>query len=138
MANAFYPKAKQSLFGNGPAIDLDSDTIKIALVKITGTGAVAYNAADQYLSAISSGVVGTPQTLGSVTLTGGKFTSSGATFTAVASAGNTLGAIIYKDTGVEATSPLIAWYDAGTNVPLTPNGGDFLINPDPTNGWLTM
>jgi hypothetical protein len=138
MANAIYPKAKQSFLGQNPSIDVDTDTIKLALVKVSGSGAVAYTSTDQYWSAINSGLVGTPQTLGGVTITNGKFTSTGATFTAVTSAGNTLAAVIYKDTGSAASSPLIAWFDTGTNVPITPNGGDITLNPDGTNGWLSL
>jgi hypothetical protein len=40
------------------------------------------------------------------------------------------GAAIYKDTGVEATSQLIAYFDTITGVPFTPSGGDFTINWD--------
>ena len=32
--------------------------------------------------------------------------------------------MIYKDTGSEATSPLIAYIDTATGLPITPNGGD--------------
>jgi hypothetical protein len=138
MANAVYPKAKESFISQNPALDLDTDTIKAALVKITGTGAVSYSASDQYWSAISSGLVGTAQTLGTKTVTSGKFSSAAATFTAVSSSGNTLGVVLYKDTGTGSTSPLIAWYDSGTNVPATPNGGDITVTPDGTNGWFTV
>jgi hypothetical protein len=138
MANAVYPKAKESFISQNPALDLDTDTIKAALVKITGTGAVSYSAADQYWSAISSGLVGTAQTLGTKTVTSGKFSSAAATFTAVSSSGNTLGVVLYKDTGTGSSSPLIAWYDTGTNIPATPNGGDITVTPDGTNGWFTV
>lgn len=138
MANAVYPKAKESFISQNPSIDIDTDTIKIALVKITGTGAVSYSSANQYWNAISSGLVGTAQTLGTKVITDGKFSSASATFTAVSSAGNTLGLVIYKDTGTASTSPLIAWLDTGTNIPATPNGGDITVSPDGTNGWFTI
>lgn len=35
--------------------------------------------------------------------------------------------IIYKDTGVESTSTLIAYIDSATGLPVTPNGGDILV-----------
>jgi hypothetical protein len=35
--------------------------------------------------------------------------------------------VIYKDTGVSGTSPLIAYIDTGTNFPVTPNGGDITV-----------
>ncbi len=38
--------------------------------------------------------------------------------------------IIYKDTGVEGTSPLIAYIDQATGLPVTPNGGDITVQWD--------
>ena len=35
--------------------------------------------------------------------------------------------VIYKHTGTEGTSILIAYIDSGTNLPVTPNGGDIVI-----------
>jgi hypothetical protein len=138
MSNAVYPAYKASLLTQSPSVDYDTDTIKLALVKITGTGAVSYSAAHDFYDDVSSGVVGTPQTLGTKTTTGGKASSAAVTFTAVSSAGNTLGCVLYKDTGTGSTSPLIAWYDTGTNIPATPNGGDITVSPDGTNGWFSI
>ncbi len=38
--------------------------------------------------------------------------------------------VLYKDTGVEATSPLIAYIDNATGLPVTPNGGDITVQWD--------
>lgn len=38
--------------------------------------------------------------------------------------------ILYKDTGVEGTSPLIAYWDTASGLVLTPNGGDVIVNWD--------
>ena len=38
--------------------------------------------------------------------------------------------VIYKDTGSEATSPLIAYIDTATGLPITPNGGDIIVTWD--------
>jgi hypothetical protein len=38
--------------------------------------------------------------------------------------------VIYADTGSEATSTLIAYLDTGAGLPLTPNGGDIILNWD--------
>ena len=35
--------------------------------------------------------------------------------------------LIYKDTGDNATSPLIALIDSATGLPITPNGGDIIV-----------
>ena len=38
--------------------------------------------------------------------------------------------MIYVDTGTEATSPLIAYIDTATGLPITPNGGDIIVTWD--------
>ena len=121
MANVIYPKAKESFISQNPSIDLDADTIKIALID---TGAYTYSAAHQYWNAASGAVVGTPATLSSKTVTNGVFDAADVTISAVT--GNTAEAlIIYKDTGTGSTSPMIAYIDTGvTGLPFTPNGGD--------------
>lgn len=122
MASVIYPKAKESLLSQNPSIDLDTDTIKAAMVD---TGTYTYSAAHQYYSSVS-GVVGTPATLASKTVTNGTFDAADVTYSAVT--GNSVEAIvIYKDTGSAATSPLIAYIDSGTGLPVTPNGGDITI-----------
>jgi hypothetical protein len=98
MTTKLYPKYKESCLSQNPSVDMDTDTIKAALVD---TGTYTYSDAHQYYSSVS-GVVGTPQTLGSKTVTNGVFDAADVTFTAVT--GNSAEAIvIYKDTGTEAT-----------------------------------
>ena len=42
--------------------------------------------------------------------------------------GNSVEAIVlFKDTGDPATSPLIAFIDSGTGIPVSPNGGDIAV-----------
>lgn len=121
MANALYPSFKALCLTGG--IDLSSATIKVALVD---TGTYTYSSAHDFYDDVS-GVVGTPQTLGSKTTTDGVFDAGDVTFTAVS--GATVEAfIIYKDTGTPATSDLIAYFDTDqTGLPVTPNGGDITI-----------
>lgn len=121
MANALYPKWKQALLEFTANNDLAGQTVKVALVD---TGIYTYSAADQYYSAVSAAVVGTPQTIGSKTFTNGVFDGADVTYTAVS--GSTIEAlVIYIDTGSAATSPLVAYIDTGvTGLPVTPNGGD--------------
>lgn len=121
MANALYPKFKESILQAG--VNMSSGTVKVALVD---TGTYTYSSAHQYLSSLS-GVVGTAQTLGSKTFTNGVFDAADATFTAVT--GNSVEALVlYVDTGNAATSPLIAFIDTGvTGLPVTPNGGDINV-----------
>jgi hypothetical protein len=127
MANALYPKFKESLLSQNPSVDLDADTIKVALVD---TGTYTYSASHQYYSSVSAAVVGTPQTLGSKTVTNGVFDAADVTFSAVS--GNSVEAlVIYKDTGNAATSPLIAYLDTvASGLPVTPNSGDISVTWD--------
>lgn len=122
MANVLYPKGKEAFLNAD--IDMASDTIKIALVRVSG--GYTYSSAHDFWDDVSAHVVGTPQTLGSKTLTNGVFDAADPTFTAVS--GAVVGAlVIYKDTGSAATSPLIAYIDSATGLPVTPNGGDINI-----------
>ena len=122
MASALYPSFKEALLSQNPSIDLDADTIKAALID---TGTYTYSSAHNFFDDVS-GVVGTAQTLGSKTVTGGVFDAADSTFTSVT--GATVEAIIiYKDTGAAGTSPLIAYIDTGTGFPVTPNGGNIVV-----------
>lgn len=127
MANALYSKGKEKLLSSTSAISLDTDTLKVALVANTYPQNLA---TDEFYTSISTYVTGTPQTLASKTITDGVFDAADVTFTAVA-AGTTLeGVVIYKDTGVAGTSPLLAYIDTITGFPLATNGGDITIQWD--------
>jgi len=126
MANVLYPKAKESFLSQSPSIDMDGDTIKVAMV----TSAYTYSAAHQYYSS-ASGVVGTPQTLTTKTVASGVFDADDAVFTAVTSGSTVAYLLIYKDTGSAATSPLIAYIDTvSSGLPVSTNGGNITITWD--------
>ena len=121
MANALYNSDKQSLLDSS-CPNLSSDTIKVVLVD---TGTYTFSAAHDFFDDVS-GTVGSAQTLGSKTITNGVFDAADVTFTSVT--GNSAEAlIIYKDTGSAATSPLIAYIDSATGLPVTPNSGDINV-----------
>lgn len=125
MANALYAKGKEKMLT--AAINFSTDTIKVALVK----NDYAQNlTTDEFYTSISASVVGTPQTLASKTITSGVLDAADITFSAVAAGSTCEGVVIYKDTGVEATSPLIAYIDTITGFPLATNGGDVVIQWD--------
>lgn len=122
MANALYGLGKQKLLSG--SINLPSDTIKAALVS---TAYTANLATDEFYSTISASVLGTPQTLASKTVTLGVFDAADPTFAAVTSGSTVRALVIYKDTGVAGTSPLLAYIDTITGFPLATNGGDIQI-----------
>ena len=120
MANILYPNGKENLL-NG-VIDLVDDTIKVAMID---TGTYTYSATHEFYDDLS-GVVDTPVALTTKSTTDGVFDADDATFSEAT--GDTVEAlVIYKDTGTPSTSPLIAYIDSGTNLPVTPNGGDITI-----------
>jgi hypothetical protein len=127
MANALYTLGKQGLL-HGSFV-LDSDTIKIALVSSAYTANLA---TDEFHSTIAAAILGTPQTLSGISITNGVFNSSAATFTAVAGGSTVKYFVIYKDTGVSATSPLLVVIDTTTGVtlPFATNGGDITWTAD--------
>jgi hypothetical protein len=122
MANVVYTEFLNSLLDSNPAIDFDTDTIKVAMVAAGYTPSAAH----QFFSSVTS-VVGTPQTLTSPTVVAGAFDAADVTFTAVTGSA-VVGLVIYKDTGVAGTSPLVAFIDqVASGLPVTPNGGNISI-----------
>lgn len=125
MANALYAKGKERLLS--AAINMDTATIRAALVANAYTQNLTTH---EFYTSISAHVVGTPQTLANTTVTNGVFDADDVTFTAVAPGSTCKGVVLYQDTGVEGTSPLIAFIDVITGFPLATNGGDILIQWD--------
>lgn len=126
MANAIYPKCKEQLWQGG--INLSTATVKAILID---SADYTYSATHEFLSDVAAaGRVATSPALGTKTFTNGVFDCADYTFTAVS--GDISEALIYYiDTGVEATSRLIAFKDTGlTGFPFTPNGGDANVTVD--------
>lgn len=125
MANALYGKGKEKLLSG--SINLPSDTIKAALV----SSAYAQNlSTDEFFSTISAHVLGTPVTLASKSVTLGVFDAADVLFAAVASGDTAKAVVIYKDTGLAGSSPLLAFLDVITGFPFATNGGDVTITWD--------
>ncbi len=126
MASALYDKGREGFLDG--SIDWDTDDIRAILVD---AGNYTVNLASHAnLSDIpGAGRVATSDALASKTVTAGVADAADKTFVAVT--GATVEAIVlYKHTGTEATSRLIAYLDTGTGLPLTPNGGDVVLQWD--------
>lgn len=121
MANALYDKGREGFLDG--SIDWDTDNIKVCLVD---TGTYTVNLATHEDLADVTGIVATSGNLSSKTVTAGVADAADVTFPAV-SGSSVEALIIYQDTGVAATSRLIAYIDTGTGLPVTPNGGDITI-----------
>ncbi len=123
MADALYGKGRQAILEGSIAIL--TDNIKTVLVD-TATYTVNIDV-DEFLSDIGAGErVATSGNMASKTSTLGVFDAADITYSAVT--GDVSEAlVIYKDTGTAGTSPLIAYIDGATGLPVTPNGGDITI-----------
>ncbi|ANO03595.1 hypothetical protein [Mycobacteroides immunogenum] len=125
MANALYDKGREA-FATG-AINWNGDTIKVVLVDTTAGAYTPNLATHQFLSDIAAGArVATSGALTGKTATAGICNAASVTFSAVSGA-SVEAMVIYKDTGTVGTSPLIAYIDTATGLPVSPNGGDINI-----------
>ncbi len=126
MANALYDKARQRFLEG--SFNWNTDTIKALLVD---TGAYTVNlSTHEFHSDISgSAIIATSGAFTGKATTGGAADANDVTFTAVSGA-SIEAIVIYKDTGVSGTSPLIAYIDTATGLPITPNGGDIIVTWD--------
>lgn len=122
MASAIYPKFKETLLSGG--VDLTAADVRAILVD---TADYTYNSAHDFLDDVPSGArVATSSALASKTVTNGVFDAADKTLTAV-TGDQSEAIILYVHTGTESTSRLICYIDSGTNLPVTPNGGDINV-----------
>lgn len=121
--SGLYAKTKKLLLDAD--IDLLVDTLKVVL--IDEADYVVNFAVHDFLDDVPAiARVGTPQTLLTKSTTDGVFDAADPVFPLVT--GDPCEAIlIYKDTGVEGTSPLIALI---TGITVTPNGGNITVEWD--------
>jgi hypothetical protein len=126
MANTLYDFARQRFLE--AQLNWMTDTIKVLLVD---TGAYTpQTSVHQYLSDIpTSARIAGPITLTAKATTGGAADGADVTFPSVTGA-SIEAIVIYADTGTESTSPLIAYIDTATGLPITPNGGDIIVTWD--------
>lgn len=83
------------------------------------TANYTYSDAHEFLSDVGgSARVGTAVTLASKSVTSGVFDAADITFSGWSSAPSVEALIIVVDTGIEATSPLAAYIDTATGLPL--------------------
>jgi hypothetical protein len=126
MANALYGLGREGFLGAD--VDWDADTIKAVLVD-TALYTVSIDV-DQFLSNIVAGArIAISAALSTKTKALGVANAANVVYSAVSGA-SVEAVVIYQDTGVEATSRLIAYIDTATGLPVTPNGGDINLNWD--------
>jgi hypothetical protein len=115
LASQLYPQGAAHIIGKATKVDLIGDNIKILFYS------GAFNGAHEFVSDLTgASIIARSGNLAGKTSTGGVFDANDLTVTAVSGAAFTH-VILYKDTGADGTSPLIAIFDVST---FTPNGGD--------------
>ncbi len=132
MANGLYDGAREAFLDG--SLSFTGDTMKTILVD---TALYTVNlATDEFLDDVALGSrISISSALTGKTATDGVADADNAPFTAVSGA-TVEGIIMFHDTGVEATSRLVAWWDTATGLPLTPNGGNVTLAWD--NGALKI
>jgi hypothetical protein len=123
MANALYGKGKEKLLSAG--INMLTDTIKAALVK----SAYSVNlATHEFLSDLGANVLDTNVTLSGRSVTLGVFDADPMIWEAVTAGDTASFVVLFKDTGVAGTSPLIYYIDTISNFPTVTNGSDVAVS----------
>lgn len=130
--SALFDGGRQSFLEGG--IAYLTDTIKIMLID-----QAIYNpnvATDNFFGDITSTArIGNSSghtradmpTLAGKTSTAGVADANDVTFTTVSAGAALASLVIFKDSGADGTSRLIAKIDSGTGLPVTPNGGDITV-----------
>jgi len=126
MANELYDKGREGFLDG--SIDWDTDDIRCILVD-TDDYSVDLAAHDNLDDIPSGARVATSGALTGKTVVAGVADADDVTFSAV-TGDQSEALVIYKHTGTESTSRLIAYIDSATGLPVTPNGGDITIQWD--------
>lgn len=130
MANTVFNPAREGFLAG--EIDYDTAVIKAVLVR-----SYTIAASHKFVSEVTGAggvLAGTPQTLASKTVTSGTADAADVTFSAVAANASGHSVLVYQASAVTggadvaATAQrLICILDTGTNLPITPNGGDVTV-----------
>lgn len=121
--SALYDKGREGIAGS---IDLLADDIRVAAV---GAGYTPNLATHQYVADLGANIIARSGSLGSKTVAAGVFDAADTTITLAASQPVVACLVIFKSTGVDATSQLICYINTATGLPFTPSsaGGDVII-----------
>ena len=130
MANAVFPKAKEGFLDG--SIDLDTATIKVALVR-----GYTYSSSHSTVSDVTGAgatLHATSSALSSKSVTNGVFDAADVTFTTPASDTGDHSLLVFQSSAAAGGSDVasssqrvIAWIDTGTGIPIKPAGGDITV-----------
>ena len=131
MANGLFTGFRNAQMGTGTHVDFDADTIKAMFIDHADDTPVL--ATDDFIDDILSAarvpaIASAPALAGKTigTVAAGVFDATDTVFTSL-SGDQAESLILFKDTGTEATSMLIGYWDTATGLPLTPNGANVTV-----------
>lgn len=115
MTNRFYPKGAEKLLK--AQVDFEGATLKAAILPSSYT----YDPADEFVSDLGT-ILGSRLTLTNKAVAGGVFDVDDLVFGAVAAGATAKAIILYKDTGSDATSPVLIYLDQIVGWPIATSG----------------
>jgi hypothetical protein len=123
MANSMFDAGRESFLGG----DSDWDANTVFLIIVDHTDDTPNVTTDDNLDDITAAArVAESTAFGSKTKTAGTADAADVTLSAVSGDGAD-SIVIFKETGTESTSTLWVFIDTATGLPVTPNGGDIII-----------
>jgi len=126
MANNLYYNYANLMLGNGTHTLPDLDTHNIKAVLIDHGDVTPLVASHQDLDDIDASPVATSGNMSGASITNGAIDFADFAFTTVS--GDSAESLnFYYDSGTPSTSPLIAYFDTATGLPVTPNGADINV-----------
>lgn len=137
MANALWDPGREGFLAG--EIDFDTAVIKAAIVR-----GYTFSAAHKFVSDVTGAggtLVATSAALTSKTIASGVADAADPTLTAVTAGAAVPAIIVFQSSAVgggadvaASAQRLIVYYDTGTGLPVTPNGGDIALVWDNTAG----
>jgi len=130
VANSLYDKGRNGFLRGDIHWKSGGDTFRAYLVDIQGgTGYTVNLASDEFLSSIPAGALVSYVAMTPADPTAGVADSGDVTFLAVSGA-QSEAIVIVKWVTQASDSPLIAYIDSATGLPVTPNSGDIQVTWD--------
>jgi hypothetical protein len=130
MANALFTPAREGLLDG--TVDVVNGVIKVALVR-----GYTYSASHKFVSDVTGAggtIAATSGAIANKTETAGAFDGDDVTFSAVASNASAHGLLVFQSSAATGGADVSAsaqrvllWLDTGTNLPISPNGGDIVV-----------
>lgn len=139
MANALFDPGREGFLAG--EIDWNTAVIKCSLVR-----SYTFSASHKFVSdatGAGASLVATSGALSSIAVTNGVADAADVTFTAVGAGAAITSILVYQASAVTggadvaaSAQRLIAYFDTGTGLPVTPNGGDIVVQWGNTAGTL--